>query len=168
MLVKKTQEEILSEEDVQVFHYSTNTLGLKVMEFGALFLLVMACLIYPFTHFDPKAWMIAPIILAVASIVIFGKAQKWRRFARTAIIAYDDEYLYIGHNPKETACIPWNVLDVHNTGLDKKGAGADLTMNIEGESVRLILFTNVVCIPEFESVLRTILEHIKENQDSRK
>ena len=163
----KSQEEILAKGNVQVFHYSTNTLGLKVMEFGALFLLVMACIVYPFTHFDPKAWMIAPIVLAAASLFIFGKAQKWRRFARTAIVAYDDEFLYIGDNPKKTACIPWNVLDVHNTGLDKEGAGADLMMYIDGEPVRLILFTNVVCIPEFETVLRTMLEHIKENQNKK-
>lgn len=164
----KSQEEIMAKGDVQVFHYSTNTLGLKVMEFGALFLLVMACIVYPFTHFEPKVWMIAPIVFAAASIYIFGKAQKWRRFARTAIVAYDNEYLYIGANPKETSCIPWNVLDVHNTGLDKEGAGADLMMHIEGKSIRLILFTNVVCIPEFETVLRTMLEHIKENQDKNK
>lgn len=164
MLKRMTEREVFAREDIHIFQYTTNIGGLKIMEFGALFLLVIAVLIYPFTHFDPPIWMIAPVILTAASFILFGISFKWRKFARKAYVAYDDEYLFIGNEPEKTACIPWESLDVHNTGLDQPKAGADLIIKLEGEEVELRLFTNVVCIPQFETILRTILQHIQNNQ----
>ena len=137
--------------------------GLKMMEFGALFLLAIGVAIYPFTHFDPPAWMAVPIVMAILAILLFANAWKWRSYAKKAYVAYDDECLIVANDPEAAVCIPWNVLTVQNSGLSAPGSGADIEMHIDGEAVRLRLFTNVVCIPQYQTVLYVILDHIKKN-----
>lgn len=161
-------KEILARDNVHTFQYSMNMAGVKSLEFCALFLLVVGVSVYPFTHFDPPAWMIMPIVVGIGAIAVFLVAQFWRSFAKSAFVAYDDEFLFVGDRHENAVCIPWNVVDVHNTGLAEPGKGADLKMNFDGEKVRLILFSPIVCIPQFETVLHTILEHIKDNQPAKK
>ena len=142
--------------------------GLKMMEFGALFLLAVGVAVYPFTHFDPPAWMAVPIVMAVLAIALFANAWRWRRYANQAYVAYDDEFLIVANEPEAAVCIPWGVLTIENSGLSAPNAGADILMHIDGEEVRLRLFTHVVCIPQFQTVLYTILDHIKKNGNPQK
>ncbi len=168
MLKRMTQKEVFARDDIHVFEYAVNDLGIRIMEFGSLFLLVLAAMIYPLTHFEPQFWMIAPIVLLVAAVGLYIAARYWRSYAKKAVLAYDDEFLFVGNDPKAVACIPWEIVDVHNTGLAKPKSGADLKMCFDGEKVRLRLFTTVVCIPQFETVLYTILNHVNENQKKGK
>ncbi len=163
-----TEKEVVIRNDIHIFHYSINASGMKVIEFGAIFLLVIAVIVYPFTHFDPPAWKIVPLILSPIAIVLFGMAQHWRRFAKKAFLAYDDEFLFVGNNPGAVDCIPWAKLNVKNSGLADPNAGANILMNIEGNKIRLRLFTPLVCIPDFQTVLYTILTHINENEKANK
>ncbi len=163
-----TEKEVYSRNDIHIFHYSINAAGMKVIEFGAIFLLVIAVLIYPFTHFDPPAWKIVPLVLAPIAIVLFAVAQHWRRFAKRAFIAYDDEFLFVGNNPNAVDAIPWSKLNIKNSGLADPNAGANILMQFEDSKVRLRLFTPLVCIPDFQTVLYTILTHINENEKANK
>ena len=165
---KMTEKEVYSRNDIHIFHYQLNLSGIKVMEFGAIFLLVIAVVIYPFTHFDPPAWKIAPLILTPIAIFLFAVTQHWRRFAKKAFVAYDEECLFVGNDPKAVDCIPWSKIDVKNSGLADPNAGANILMKIEGSDIRLRLFTNFVCIPEFQTVLYTILTHINDNEKAKK
>ena len=163
MLERKTQKEVFERDDIHIHQYTLNPSGVRMMEFGALFVFAIAVIIYPMTHFDPWYWMIPPIILSVFGIVLLIAAQYWRSFVKNAFIAYDDEYLFVTDDRNQARVIPWNKLDLQNTGLAAPGKGADLVFNIDGEKFPVRLFTPIVCIPQFQAVLSAILTHIKEN-----
>lgn len=164
MMKRLSQKEIFARDNVHIYSYSLNQKGIRLMEMGSLFLFVIAASIYPFTHFEPRAWMIAPVILTIAGFILLVVAQKWRRFAQQAFLAYDDTFLFIGNNPNAAICIPWEKLTVKSSGLANENSGANLKMIIDDEPVNVRLFTNAVCIPEFEAVLYTILTHVKTNE----
>lgn len=163
MLKKMSQKEIMARDDIHIFSYILNITGVRTLEFGALFLFCMAVLVYPTTHFDPPVWMAVPVVLSVLGIAALSYAQYWRIFAKKAILAYDDEFLFVGSNPNCVACVPWEKLDIENSGLADPRSGANTLIQLDGEKVSLKLYTNFVCIPQFENVLFTILTHIKEN-----
>ena len=167
MLKRMTQKEVMARDDIHSYSYVLNTTGVKTLEFGALFLICMAVAVYPATHFDPVYWMIAPVILSMAGIVALAVAQFWRGFAKKAILAYDDEFLFVGEDTNKVACIPWKMLDIHNSGLADPKQGASMVMKLDGERIPVRLYTNFVCIPQFENILYTILSHIKENGGGR-
>lgn len=164
MLKRLTQKEVFARDDIHIFQYSTNMNGLKMMDFGALFLLAVGAAIYPLTHFDPAIWMAVPVVMAVFGFTLFGISWHWRRYAKTAYVAYDDEYLIVANDPESAVCIPWSELTLENSGLADPNAGADIRIHVQDETVQLRLFTNLVCIPQFQTVLYTILDHIKQNQ----
>ena len=166
MLERKTQKEVFERDDIHIFQYTLNPTGVRMMEFGSLFLFTIAVLIYPMTHFEPRFWMIPPIILAALGIYLLIVAQYWRAFAKSGFIAYDKDYLFISDDKNKARMIPWNILDLQNTGLAAPGKGADLKFNIDGEKFPVRLFSPVVCIPQFKEVLSAILPHIKDNTKS--
>lgn len=159
-----TQEEVVQRDNIHIFTYTLNVTALKMLDFGALFLLMMAACVYPFTHFDPVGWMIAPVILGVGAVISLIVAQYWRKYAQKAFLAYDDEYFFVGSGADKVSCVPWDKLDIHNSGLAAPGKGANFVINIDGDKVPVRLFSTVVCIPQFETVLRTILKHIQANE----
>ena len=103
------------------------------------------------------------IVLSITAMIALSVAQYWRSFAKKALLAYDDEFLFVGNDPNRIVCIPWEKLTLQNSGLAEPGKGANIRMNIDGENVPVRLYTPVVCIPQFETVLHTILTHIKTN-----
>ena len=167
MLKKITQKDVVGRDDIHIFSYVLNSSGVKALEFGALFLLLIAVLVYPATHFESIAWMIVTVVLSLVAMIALSVAQYWRTFAKKALLAYDDEFLFVGNDPNRIVCIPWNILNIQNSGLAEPGKGANIVMNLEGEKVTVRLYTNVVCIPQFETILQTILTHIKENAQKK-
>ncbi|MBQ1924632.1 MAG: hypothetical protein II180_00770 [Proteobacteria bacterium] len=167
-MLRMTEKEILSRDNMHMFQYSLNVAGIKTMDFGVVFLLCLAVLIYPFTHFDPPAWMAAPIVLALIAITVLIYSQKWRRFAKKAFVAYDNEYLFVCNGESQAHAISWDALDLDNTGLKDPKAGANLMLSLEGKKIPLRLYTGIVCIREFETVLYTMLEHIQKNEKDKK
>lgn len=163
-----THQEVIQRDDIHIFTYSLNSMGLKILDFGALFLLLIAAAVYPFTNFDPVYWMIAPVIFGIGGIAALVTAHYWRSYARKAFLAYDDEYLFVGYNANKVSCVPWTALDIHNSGLAAPGKGANFVIQLEGEKIPVRLFHPLVCIPQFETVLRTILKHIKINEEQNK
>lgn len=162
-----TRKEVYTRDNIHIYEYVLSP-GVRMLEFGAFFLFVIAVSVYPFTHFDPKIWMIAPIILSIGGIAALSVAQYWRSFAKKAYIAYDDAFLIVGYRPEKALCIPWEKLNVQSAGLSDEKAGMDLRMQIDEEIVHLRLFTNFVCIPDFQNVLCTILTHVRENEQKAK
>ncbi len=158
-----TFRDIAKRENVKTCDYVLNTNGIRSLEFGAFFLFVIAAGIYPATQFDPWGWIIVSVVFAMAGIAILIIAQYWRLFAKRAILAYDNANLYVGNDRNHIRSIPWASLDVESAGLKDPKSGADLKMTIDGESVRVRLFTAFVCIPHFDEVLAVILTHIQEN-----
>ena len=162
------KEEVFARDDIHIFTYVPNMAGIRAIEFGALFVFVIAVLVYPMTHFEPRAWMIMPMILVPIGIALLVFAQYWRRFVRDAFLTYDDKNFYVGSDPRRTVVVPWHIMTLKSTGLSDPKAGANLRMTCGQESVRVRLFTNVVCIPQFDALLYTILVHVKENESSAK
>lgn len=160
-----TQPEVVQRDDIHIFTYCVNTTALKMLDFGALFMMLMAAAVYPFTHFDPMAWMIAPIVLTIAAIISLVTAQYWRNYAKKAFLAYDDEYFFVGYHTDKVNCIPWNKLNIQNSGLAAPGKGANFVITIDDTKVPVVLFSTLVGIPQFETVLRTILTHIQANAE---
>ena len=119
-------------------------------------------------QFDPWGWIIVSVVFAMAGIAILIIAQYWRLFAKRAILAYDNANLYVGNDRNHIRSIPWASLDVESAGLKDPKSGADLKMTIDGESVRVRLFTAFVCIPHFDEVLAVILTHIQENAKAQR
>ena len=163
-----SSKDIRSNKEIAAFHYILNLRAVKMFEFGAIFLVLVAALIYPTTHFEPRLWMIAPVALAIAAVAAFFTAQKWRRFSVTEFLGWDEKFFYVSQGAK-TAKIPWNMLTLENTGLKDPNSGSVLNIQIDDDSpVQLRLVTGFVMIDQFQLVLKTILTHIKENQERDK
>lgn len=162
-----THQDVISRDNIHIYEYAININGIRSLEFCAIFLFAIAALIYPFTDFDPWYWAIVPIVLGIAGIFVLIITQYWRIFAKKAFLAYDDEFLFVSNDRNKAYAIPWNVLDVKNSGLADPKSGANLKMSIDGETVRVRLFTPFVCIPKFDVCLATILTHIQENEKKK-
>ncbi|MBR4986101.1 MAG: hypothetical protein IKY83_10220 [Proteobacteria bacterium] len=167
-MLRMTEKEIVSRDNLHLYQYSINVAGIKAMDFGVVFLLCLALIVYPMTKFDPPIWLAVPIVLACIALTVLFFAQKWRRFTQKAFVAFDDEYLFICNGEPKAAAIPWDVLTLENTGLKDPKAGANLMLAIDGQKIPLRLFTGIVCIREFETVLYAILEHIQKNAKASK
>ena len=163
-MLRMTEKEILARDNMHMFQYSLNIAGIKTMDFGVVFLLCIAVVIYPFTHFDPPIWMAAPVVLAAGAFIVLFFSQKWRRFAKKAFVAYDEEYLFVCNGESDAAAISWDALTLDNTGLKDPKAGSNLLLTIENNKIPLRLYTSIVCIHEFETILYTVLEHIQKNE----
>ena len=166
----KTQKDVLETDGIAVFQYSLNRRAINMFEVGAFFLLIIAALIYPVTHFEPRQWMAAPIVLAVLAVAAFFTAQKWRHFVQNEFVAWDADNFYVTQGRKGVAVIPWKVLTLDNTGLKDPNAGAILNILIGPNEplVQLRLASGFIIIEKFQNVLATILTHIKENIEREK
>ncbi len=162
-----TRKELFETDGITVFTYNLNLHAIKMFEFGALCLLVVAAFIYPLTHFEPRQWMAAPIALSIASIAVYVTAQRWRYFVRNEYIGWDEKNLYVTQGSKGCAVIPWDVLTLENSGLKDPNSGSVINIHLPNEPiVQLRLVTGFVIISNFQNVLAAILMHIKQNIDN--
>lgn len=155
--------QIKTRSDLERFNYTPNYNGMRFLEFLALFLCLIAALVYPVTYFEPKAWMIAPIILGLVAIGLFSLVQYWRRYARVSFIAYDKEYLYLV-NMGRAKRVRWALLTLQNSGIASNNERAGVfCIQIDGQKVILRLFSSFVWLAQFQEVLGTVLTHIQAN-----
>lgn len=164
-----SRKEVFETDGVAIFYYALNQRAIKMFEFGAFFLLIVATLIYPVTQFEPRPWMAATLGLAVAATAAFATARYWRMFVSTEFIAWDKDHFYVTQGHKGVAVIPWNVLNLDNTGLKDPTSGSVLNVHVSPHDpiVKLRLVAGFIIIDKFQNVLATILTHIKQNMENK-
>ena len=159
-----SRKELLETDGVTVFTYNLNKRAIKMFEFGAVCLLIIAALIYPMTHFDPPQWKVAPVALGIASTVAYFTAQKWRAYVKKEYVGWDATNLYITQGSKGVAVVPGKKLTLDNSGLKDQFTGSVIYIHLENEPVvPLRLVAGFVILSKFRDVLATILTHIKQN-----
>lgn len=165
----KSRKEVYETNDVIVFSYSLNERAIRMFEFGAFFLLIIASFIYPVTHFEPRQWMAGALALAIAATAAFCTARYWRMFVTTEFIGWDKDNFYVTQGRKGVAVIPWNVLDLNNTGLKDPTSGSVLNIHVSPQEpiVKLRLVSGFIIVDKFQNVLATILTHIKLNFEAK-
>ena len=167
MITYKSRKEVFETDGVAIFSYSLNQRAVKMFEFGAFFLLIVAMLIAFITHFEPRQWMAAALALSLAATAAFCTAKYWRTFATTEFVGWDQDNFYVTQGRKGVAVIPWNVLDLNNTGLKDPTAGSVLNIHISPDDpiIKLRLVAGFIIVQKFQTVLATILTHIKQNME---
>ena len=167
MIAYKSRKEVYETDGVTIFSYSLNQRAVKMFEFGAFFLLIVATLIAPLTNFEPRQWMAVALALALAATAAFCTARYWRMFATTEFIGWDEDNFYVTQGRKGVAVIPWNVLDLNNTGLKDPTSGSVLNIHLSPEEpiIKLRLVAGFIIVQKFQTVLATILTHIKQNME---
>ncbi|MFA5625623.1 MAG: hypothetical protein WC966_11310 [Bradymonadales bacterium] len=157
--------ELTKQDNIEKFDYTPNLNGMRFLEFLALFFCMIAALVYPVTYFDPRPWMIAPIVLGGAAIALFSVVQYWRRYAKKSYVAYDDDYLYVVNMGRATR-IAWERLNLENSGIAKtKERAGVFTLQIDDKKLILRLFSSFVWLAKFQDVLGTMLTHIQKNEN---
>jgi len=162
-----TRKELFETDGITVFTYNLNLRAVKMFEFGSLCLLVVAAFIYPMTHFEPREWMVVPILLAIAAIAAYATSQRWRYFIKNEYLGWDETNLYVTQGSKGCAVIPWNALTLENSGLKDPNSGSVINIHLPNEPlIQLRLVTGFVIVSNFQNVLAAILLHIKQNMEN--
>ncbi|MCL2325696.1 MAG: hypothetical protein FWC40_04265 [Proteobacteria bacterium] len=157
---------VLERKDLSVFRYDLNVRAIRLFEVGALFLLGLGALVYPLTHFEPRQWLVAPVVLGVLGIAVFCVSLYWRAFAKHAFVAFDREHLYVAVNARRVNAMAWRDFDLDNSGLKAPDAEGILTLTFGRQRIKLYLVCGFVHIPQFQTILGTLLSHIRDNLKS--
>jgi len=157
---------VLERKDLSVFRYDLNVRAVKLFEVGSLFLLGLAALVYPLTHFEPRQWIVAPVVLGALGMAMFCVSQYWRAFAKHAFVAFDRDHLYVATHSRRAHAMAWRDFDLDNSGLKAPDAEGILTMRFGSQRIKLYLVGGFVHIPQFQTILGTLLSHIRDNLKS--
>ena len=159
-----TQKDLDGNEDLKIHRYLHNVNVSKVLIMLIVFLAFIAALVYPFSHFEPRQWMLLPIALALICIYIYYIVYKWRNFAARAYVAYDKEYLYIANKPNRICKIKWDEMTSQNMGFHNEEDAGILHIQIDGQKTDCYLVSSFVMLNELQDLMAEMLTHIKENK----
>lgn len=151
----------------QVFHYTLNKRGLRMLLVASGLALAGAVAIYVWMTFVSLLWFLASAALVVAAVVTLVTVWRWDTFSKTGFLALDDDYFYVGTS-KRAWRISWELLDARALGFEEYSSerlSGLLKMQVAGQQIDLHLYHPLAYVDDLQGLMFALLSHMKGGPD---